>query len=176
MNPEADPQHMTYRTASAFCLTAAVWFALSTTVGLMAAGYLIAPDFMANIGWLVFSRIRPVHVNLVLLGFVTPGLLATAFYIVPRLLRTELYSEKLGVTSVVLWNVAVIAGVVGLCAGHTQGREYAELIWPVDILVVIAFTLIFINLIMTVRRRKEQLLFVSVWYVLAAVVLTAATY
>jgi cytochrome c oxidase cbb3-type subunit 1 len=165
-----------YSTARAFCITSAAWFAFATSVGMIAAGYLIAPDFMANIGFLVFSRIRPIHVNLVLFGFVTQGFLASAFYFVPRLLRAELYSQKLGLAAVLILNLAVIAGLVGLSAGHTQGREYAEFIWPVDMLIVIAFVLIVFNLIMTVKQRKEPVLYVSVWYVLAAVVLTSATY
>ncbi|MGD9318862.1 MAG: cbb3-type cytochrome c oxidase subunit I [Desulfobacteraceae bacterium] len=165
-----------HRTARAFCITSAAWFAFATSFGMIAAGYLIAPDFMANIGFLVFGRIRPIHVNLVLFGFVTQGLLAAAFYFVPRLLQTELYSEKLGLAAAVVLNLAVVAGIVGLAAGYTQGREYAELIWPVDMLIVIAFALIVFNLIMTVKRRKEPVLYVSVWYVLAAVVLTSVTY
>lgn len=173
-NPETHNE--SYLTARAFCLTSAVWFALATTMGMMAAGYLIAPDFMANIGWLVFSRIRPIHVNLVLLGFVTPGLLASVFYIVPKVLRTRIYSEKLGIASVIVWNLAVVTGITTLSAGHSQGREYAELIWPVDMLVVVAFALVIVNMVMTVRSRKEPILFVSVWYALAAVVLTATTY
>ena len=165
-----------YRTARAFCMTAAVWFALATTVGMIAAGYLIAPDFMSNIGWLVFSRIRPIHVNIVLFGFVVPGLLASAFYLVPKLLRTELYSQKLGLATVILWNIALISGIVGLATGHTQGREYAELIWPVDLLIIVAFAMVFYNFIRTVGQRKEPILYVSVWYALAAVVLTGTTY
>jgi len=176
MMANSDSLKDTYITAKAFCLTSAIWFAFATTIGMMAAGYLIAPDFMANIGWLVFSRIRPIHVNLVLLGFVTPGLLASAFYIVPKVLRTRIYSEKLGIASVIVWNLAILIGIIGLSAGHTQGREYAELIWPADMLVILAFALVFVNLVMTVRTRKEPILFVSVWYVLAAVVLTAVTY
>ena len=176
MNKSSKTIPVSHLTARAFCITSGVWFAVATTVGLMAAGYLMAPDFMANIGWLLFSRIRPIHVNLVLFGFVTPGLLSAAFYILPRLLRTELYSEKLGLVTAILWNLTIIAGIVGLSAGYTQGREYAELIWPVDILIVIAFALVFFNLIMTVRQRREPILFVSVWYILAAVVLTAVTY
>jgi len=165
-----------HTTARAFCIASAAWFAFATSMGMIAAGYLIAPDFMANVGFLVFSRIRPIHVNLVLFGFVTQGLLAAAFYFVPRLLQTELYSQKLGLGAVVILNIAVIAGIVGLAAGYTQGREYAELIWPVDILVAVAFGLMIFNLLMTVKRREEPVLYVSVWYVLAAVVLTSVTY
>ena len=165
-----------YLTARAFCLTAAFWFTVATLFGLLAASYLVAPDFMANIGFLQFGRIRPIHVNLVLFGFVTPGLLGAAHYLVPRLLGTRLYSQKLGLVTVLLWNIAVIAGIVALSLGHTQAREYAELIWPVDVLIVAGFALIGYNLLMTIRRRLEPILYVSVWYVCAAVVMTGATY
>lgn len=163
-------------TARAFCLTAAGWFAVATTAGLWAAGYLIAPDFMANIPYLQFGRLRPIHVNLVLFGFVTPGLLAAAFYYVPRLLRTELFSQRLGVATALLWNLTVAAAALSLSLGHSQGREYAELIWPVDLLVVLVFGLVVFNLLMTVRQRREPVLYVSIWYVCAGVVLTSLTY
>ena len=165
-----------YLTAKGFCLTSAFWFVVATSMGLLGATELIAPDLTENIGWLVFGRVRPIHVNLVLFGFVTPGLLSAAFYYVPRLLRTELYSEKLGFVTVLAWNVTLVFAVVSLALGYSQGREYAEMIWPVDMLVVLAFSLVFVNLIMTVSRRKEPILYVSIWYACAAVVLTAVTF
>ena len=165
-----------YLTAKGFCLTSAFWFVVATSMGLLGATELMAPDLTENIGWLVFGRIRPIHVNLVLFGFVTPGLLSAAFYYVPRLLRTELFSEKLGVITVLAWNVTLVFAVVSLALGYSQGREYAEMIWPVDILVVLAFSLVFVNLIMTISRRKEPILYVSIWYACAAVVLTAVTF
>jgi cbb3-type cytochrome oxidase subunit 1 len=165
-----------YLTAKGFCLTSAFWFVVATSMGLLGATELMAPDLTENIGWLVFGRVRPIHVNLVLFGFVTPGLLAAAFYYLPRLLRTELYSEKLGFLTVLAWNVTLVFAVVSLALGYSQGREYAEMIWPVDILVVLAFALVFVNFIMTVARRKEPILYVSVWYACAAVVLTAVTF
>ena len=168
--PAANP------TAKAFTLTSALWFAGATTFGMIAAGYLIAPDFLANVEFIHFGRVRPMHVNAVLFGFVTPGLLAAAFYYFPKLLRTELYSHKLGVFSAIFWNITVAAGLIGIATGHTQGREYAELAWPVDIMVVISFSLVVINILMTIRQRQERILFVSVWYTTAAVVLTSVTY
>jgi cytochrome c oxidase cbb3-type subunit 1/cytochrome c oxidase cbb3-type subunit I/II len=75
-----------------------------------------------------------------------------------------------------LWNVALVAAVISLAAGYTQGREYAELIWPLDLVVVFIFGLICYNLLMTVKHRKEPVLYVSVWYILAAAILTAITY
>lgn len=169
-------EEQSYLTAKGFCLTSAAWFAVATTVGVLAAGYLIAPDFMANIGFLQFGRIRPIHVNLVLFGFVTPGLLAAAHYYVPKLMRAPLYSQKLGLLTVILWNITVLAGVVGLSAGYSQAREYAELIWPVDVMVIVGFALVSFNLIMTVRNRREPILYVSIWYACAAVVMTGTTY
>lgn len=166
----------THTTAKGFLLTSAFWMIVGTGFGLLGATELIAPDLTKNISWLVFGRIRPVHINIVLFGFVTPGLLAASFYFVPRLLDNRVFSEKLGLATVILWNIALIAVVVTLATGHTQGREYAELIWPLDILVIAAFGLVFLNLAMTVKRRKEPILYVAIWYVLAAVVLTTCTY
>jgi cytochrome c oxidase cbb3-type subunit 1 len=163
-------------TAKAFTLTSALWFAGATTFGMIAAGYLIAPDFLANIEYIHFGRVRPMHVNAVLFGFVTPGLLAAAFYYFPKLLRTELYSHKLGVFSAIFWNVTVATGLIGIALGHTQGREYAELAWPVDIMVVISFSMVVFNILMTIRQRKESILFVAIWYTTAAMVLTSVTY
>ncbi|MBW1982769.1 MAG: cbb3-type cytochrome c oxidase subunit I [Deltaproteobacteria bacterium] len=165
-----------YYTARAFCLTSAFWMMVATLLGLTGATELIAPDILENMGWLAFGRVRPMHVNLVLFGFVTPGLLAAAFYLVPRLLKTELYSEILGVGTVLLWNGTLVLGIAALALGFSQGREYAEFIWPVDVLIGAAFALLFFNIMMTIRRRKEPILYVSVWYISAALILTGITY
>jgi cytochrome c oxidase cbb3-type subunit 1/cytochrome c oxidase cbb3-type subunit I/II len=176
--PNHGPENLSNRnrTAEAFTLTSAFWFAAATSFGLIAAGYLIAPDFMANIEYIHFGRIRPMHVNAVLFGFVTPGLLAAAFYYVPRLLRTRLFSQRLGVFNAVFWNITIAYGMIAISTGHTQAREYAEFPWVVDIMVVVCFVLAVFNILMTVRRRKEPILYVSIWYVCAAVILTSITY
>ena len=162
-------------TARGFCITAAFWMMVATSMGLLGATELIAPDLVRS-GYLLFGRVRPIHVNLVLFGFVTPGLLGAVFYFVPRLLRCELYSERLGMITVGFWNITLVSTVATLAAGASQGREYAEMIWPVDMLVVLVFALVFANLIMTVVRRNEPILYVSVWYSCAAIVLTGTTY
>lgn len=176
MTSPSDEFTPTYQTAKGFVLTSGFWMVLATFAGFLGAIELVAPDLVGNIGWLVFGRVRPIHINLVLFGFVTPGLLAGAFYYLPKLLRTELYSEKLGVFTVIAWNITLVGVVVSLAAGYSQGREYAEMIWPIDMMVVAAFGLVFFNFIMTVRQRKEPVLYVSVWYACAAVVLTGTTY
>ncbi|HMA86878.1 MAG TPA: cbb3-type cytochrome c oxidase subunit I [Desulfosalsimonadaceae bacterium] len=169
-------EHSSYATAKSFCLTSALWMIVATFMGLLGATELIAPDMTENIGGVVFGRVRPTHVNLVLFGFVTPGLLAASFYFVPRMLKTRLFSEKLGVLTAVLWNIMLVALVATLLSGHSQGREYAEMIWPVDILVIFAFLLVILNFFMTVVNREEPLIYVSIWYACAAAVLTTLTY
>jgi cytochrome c oxidase cbb3-type subunit 1 len=165
-----------HRTARAFCITSACWFVVGTLFGLGLATEFVAPDFFGSVSWLSFGRIRPIHTNLVLFGFVTSGLLAAAYYFLPRLLRTQLYSEKLGMITVAVWNMALIAVVITLASGLTQAREYAELIWPIDLVVVLFFGLTAYNFIMTVRQREEPLLYVSIWYVLGTLVLIGIVY
>ncbi len=176
MTSESQAITQNFATAKGFCITSAFWMVIATAMGLLGATELMAPDLLENVEWLVFGRVRPIHVNLVLFGFVTPGLLSAAFYFVPKLLRTELYSEKLGKITVFIWNVMLAAGVVSLAAGKTQGREYAELIWPVDMMVVFVFGLVIFNILMTVKQRREPILYVSIWYVCAGLILTAVTY
>jgi cytochrome c oxidase cbb3-type subunit 1 len=167
---------ISYPTALGFALTSAVWMAIATFTGLLGATELIAPDLTSAWGWLEFGRIRPIHVNLVIFGFVGPGLFSAAVYILPRLLRTSLYSERLGVLTVSAWNITLLAATVSLSLGYSQGREYAEMVWPIDVLIVVGLLLLFFNLVMTVRKREEPVLYVSVWYMLAAVILTASTF
>ncbi len=176
MNEKPIAALLAYPTVAAFCLTSAFWMLIATFAGLLGATALIAPDLTEGIGWLTFGRLRPLHVNLVLFGFVTPGLLSAAFYYIPKLLRTELFSEKLGVFTAGAWNVALLLAVVTLLSGLTQAREYAELIWSLDIFVIFCFLLVILNFILTIKHRKEPLLFVSIWYACAAVILTAPTY
>jgi cbb3-type cytochrome c oxidase subunit I len=109
-------------------------------------------------------------------AFVGSALLGSVHYIVPTLLRTPLYSERLGKFYLLLWNAALAAGVITLSLGYTQNREYAELVWPIDVGVLLVFALMFYNLFETLRRRRENLLYVSVWYVFGALIFSFFTY
>ena len=151
---ETQALESTNATSKAFALTSGFWMMVATFYGLLGATELVAPDLTENMAGIVFGRVRPTHINLVLFGFVTPGLLSAAFYFIPRLLRTRLFSERLGVFTVVAWNIALVGTVASLASGYTQGREYAELIWPIDIMVVAAFGLVFYNFIMTVNSTS----------------------
>ena len=169
-------QNESHGTAKAFFLSAAFWMFVGALAGLTGGIELVAPDLLGNIPWLVFGRIRQVHTGLVMFGFAGTALLGTAHYLVPALVRTPLYSEKIGKLCIWLWNLALAAGVVTLSMGYTQNREYAEFIWPIDIGVLVVLALIFYNFLMTVLNRKEHLLYVSVWYIFGALIFTFFTY
>jgi len=166
----------TYSTVKGFFLSSAIWFVVGTLAGLINATHMAAPDFLGNISWLVFGRLRPMHTNLVIFGFIGSALLGAAQYVVPALLQTPLWSERLGKTSLGIWNLSIVAGTVTLSLGYSQGREYAEWIWPVDVSVLLAFALVFYNLLQTAIRREEKLLYVSNWYIFAALIFTFFIY
>ena len=165
-----------HATALGYMISGGVWMVTGTFAGITAGTELIAPDLLGNIPWLVFGRLRAMHTTMVMFGFAVTMLIGAAFYIVPRMVKVPLFSEKLGIVSLVVWNASILAGVVALSLGYTQSREYAEMFYPSDVGVVVTFVLILWNLIVTVMRRKEPVLYVSVWYFVGGLLLSAATY
>lgn len=165
-----------YSAAKAFLVAGAFWFAIGTLEGFTTATHLVAPDFFANIPWLEFGRIRAAHTNTMLFGFVTAMLIGVALYILPKVLDTKLFSEPMGNLAALFFNAAILVGTVSLLAGQTQGREYAEYIFPVDVLIVIAFLFLAVNVVMTIAKRVEPLLYVSAWYFAGAMVWTFIMY
>lgn len=121
--------------ALAFIVAGAGWFVVGTLYGLASAIHLYAPEAFQNIPWLVFSRVRPAHVNTVLYGFVTTMLIGCGLYYVPVLLRRPLWSERLAWGGWALWNVVILSGPIGFAFAYSQGREYAEYEWIFDVLV-----------------------------------------
>jgi len=162
--------------ALAFLVAGSFWFLFGTTYGLFSAIHLMAPEFFSNIGALVFGRTRPIHVNTVVFGFVSLTLIGCALYYVPALLRTRLWSEPLGWVSWVLWNAAVISGPGTFSLGVSQGREYCEYIWVFDVCLVLSILAMIANVVMTIASRRENMLYVSVWYFAGAMLWTAAVY
>jgi cytochrome c oxidase cbb3-type subunit 1 len=154
-------------TVKAYFLSAALWFVLATSIGFINAIHLMAPDLLGNIAWLVFGRTRPMHTNMIIFGFVGTALLGSTFYLVPTLLKTCLYSERLGKVSLWTLNGSIAFGTITLAMGYSQGREYAEWIWPVDMGVLVTFVLIFYNFFKTAANRREKTLYVSIWYIFA---------
>jgi len=148
-----------------FMLSAAFWLIIGVSMGLILALQFVFPDLFQNVSWLVFSRLRQAHTNTVMFAWLSGGMIGLWFYILPRLTGRRLWSEPLGNLTMLLWNAALAIGIVGILGAHTQSREYAEFIWVVDILVMVALVLIAINLFVTMAHRVEPKLYVSLWYI-----------
>jgi cytochrome c oxidase cbb3-type subunit 1 len=167
-----------HRPVAGFFISSLFWFFVATLGGLFLASAMVAPELQAykNVSWLVFGRLRPMHTNMMIFGFVGSALIGSMIYIVPRLVRATLYSPSMGRLSLWVWNIAVATGTVSLALGFTQSREYAEWVWPVDIMLLLVMVIVFYNLLRTVAGRKEELLYVSVWYAFGALVFTFFIY
>lgn len=148
-----------------FMLTAALWLLIGVSMGLVLALQFVFPDLFRGIPWLVFSRVRQAHTNTVMFAWLSSGMIGLWLYIVPRLTGRRLWSEPLGNLTMVLWNIALLVGVVGILFAHTQSREYAEFIWVVDVAVIVGLLLTTLNLYMTIAHRVEPKLYVSLWYI-----------
>jgi cbb3-type cytochrome c oxidase subunit I len=162
--------------ASSFLVSSAVWLVVGTLMGLVLAIEFVFPDFARGIPWLVFSRLRQAHVNTVLFAWLSGAMMGAWLYIVPRLTGRKIYSELLGHVSSAAWNFALLFGIVSILNGHTQSREYAELIWGVDVAVMAVLITNAVNILMTIHRRVEPKLYVSLWYITATVVLFPILY
>ena len=162
--------------ATAFMVAGAAWFVIGAFYGFFSAIHLVSPEFLPNIGWLVFGRERPVHVNTMLYGFVGTMLIGGGLYYTPALLRTRLWSEPLAWLSFLLWNLVILSGPLGFAFGYTQGREYNEYVWLADMALMLSVALLIYNLVMTIINRNEKQLYVSVWYFMATFLWTAGNY
>ncbi|MDJ0766351.1 MAG: cbb3-type cytochrome c oxidase subunit I [Myxococcota bacterium] len=147
-----------------FFISSALWLFVGIAVALIAATELIAPDLLPADARLTFGRMRPTHINLVVFGFLLSGYFGGFLYVVPAVCRTPLFSERLANFAVWFWNAIVIGIVYALPHGFTQGREYAELPWILDVAVLAAVAVLAVLVFGTVARRTEKLLYVSVWY------------
>ncbi len=152
-----------------FTLSAAVWVVVGVLMGLTLALEFVFPDLFRGIPWLVFSRLRQAHVNTVLFAWLSGAMMGMWLYIVPQLTGRRLWSEPLGNGCALLWNLALLGGIAGILTAHTQSREYAEMIWLVDVAVMVVLLLNLFNVLMTIRHRVEPKLYVSLWYITGTV-------
>jgi len=162
--------------ALAFIIAGSVWFVIGTIYGLFSAIHLVSPEFFDNIPALVFGRTRAIHVNTVLFGFVAQILIGLGLYYTPALLKRRIWSEQLGWVSFLFYNITIISGPITFSLGMSQGREYTEYLWIFDVSLVIAVLTTMVNLVMTILRRKENLLYVSVWYFTATFLWIGGSY
>ncbi|GAX91078.1 cbb3-type cytochrome c oxidase subunit I [Effusibacillus lacus] len=163
-----------YTTAKIFIYTSIVWLLLGMILALLVAIKSIHPDFLTYNRWLqeyfTYGRLRPLHTNTVLFGFLSPAYFAMWFYIIPVLCKTSLYSERLGVFTAWAWSAVYAVGMVMLFMGRQVPVEYSEMPLVIDIPIIILVALMSYNLIRTILNRKERILYVTLWYFLGTMV------
>src|SRR6059036_3819716 len=158
-------------------LSSIIWLTVVDLFGLVLATEFVSPEAFGGISFLSFSRIRPSHVNGVILAWLTMMYFGALFYMLPRLVGTRgMWSERLGIVCAWLWNLMFLLGVIGLLTGHSQGREYGEFIWPVDIALLVIWCANIWNILATVAVRTIRPLYVSVWFFIASPLWLAVDY
>jgi len=144
-----------------------IWGITAFTVGLTAAIQLYWPALNLNIGWMTFSRIRPLHTNVAIFAFVGNVIFMGVYYSLQRLLKTRMFSDLLGKIHFWGWQLIILSAAITLPLGYTVSKEYAELEWPIDILITIIWVIFGINMIGTIMKRREKHLYVAIWFYIA---------
>jgi cytochrome c oxidase cbb3-type subunit 1 len=148
------------------CLTlAVVWLVLASVAGLISSIKMHEPDWWVQYGWITFGRIRPIHLNMVAYGWCSLAGIGVAIWLIPRLLKTELVGARYALVGGALWTIGVFAGTVAIAMGYSDGLEWLEYPWQIDILLVIGGALVGVPLWLTLLNRKVKHLYVSVWYI-----------
>ena len=148
------------------CLTlAVVWLVLASLAGLISSIKMHEPDWWVQYGWITFGRIRPIHLNMVAYGWCSLAGIGVAIWLIPRLLKTELVGAKYALVGGALWTIGVFAGTVAIAMGYSDGLEWLEYPWQIDILLVVGGALVGVPLWLTLLNRKVKHLYVSVWYI-----------
>src|SRR5512138_3497324 len=138
------------RSAFGFLAAASLFFVVSGLIALIIAAKLNFPTLLGSVSWLTFGRLRPIHTNGMLFGWLLAADMGLCFYLVPRLCGVALWSERLGLATLGLWMAIVLGAVVTLASGSNQGLEYAELPLALDVAVVVAWVMFAVNIFATV--------------------------
>ncbi|MGH8857036.1 MAG: cbb3-type cytochrome c oxidase subunit I [Polaromonas sp.] len=151
-----------------FIAFACMWLLVGSLAGLTSSIKLHEPDWLTSQAWLTFGRIRTVHLTAVLYGWITNAALGMMLWLLPRLLRTQLHGAIWAMLGGALINTGIAGGIGAVSAGWTDGMEYLEIPWQIAIFIFVGFALVILPVLFTLVNRKVEHLYVSVWYMVAA--------
>ena len=157
----------------AFALATVFWGIIGMSVGVLIALQLVFPELNTPWEYFHFGRLRPLHTNAVIFAFGGNALIGTSYYIVQRTCQARLFSDALSKFTFWGWQTVIVAAAITLPLGMTTTHEYAELEWPIDILIAVVWVAYAINFIGTIARRKPQHIYVANWFFLAFVITIA---
>jgi len=162
-----------YKVVKQFTIATVVWGVVGMLVGVFIAAQLAWPALNFDIAWLSYGRLRPLHTNAVIFAFGGCGLFATSYYVVQRTSQVRLFSDQLAAFTFWGWQLVIVAAAITLPLGMTQAKEYAELEWPIDILIALVWVSYAVVFFGTLLKRKVSHIYVANWF-FGAFILTVA--
>src|SRR5664279_3808397 len=161
------------RIVRAFAIATVIWGLVGMSAGLLIAVELFFPGANLNLQFITFGRLRPVHTNAVIFAFVGNGMFMGIYYSLQRLCKARMFSDALSWVNFWGWQAIIVSAAITLPLGYTTGKEYAELEWPIDILIALVWVIFGINMFGTILKRRERHLYVAIWFYIATVVTVA---
>jgi cytochrome c oxidase cbb3-type subunit I len=169
----AQEETYNYKVVRQFAIVTIIWGIVGMLVGVVIAAQLAWPALNFDIPWLTFSRLRPLHTNAVIFAFGGSALFASSYYIVQRTCATRLFSDGLAAFTFWGWQLVIVLAAISFPLGITQSKEYAELEWPIDILIAVVWVAYAIVFFGTLAKRKTPHIYVANWF-FAAYIITIA--
>jgi cytochrome c oxidase cbb3-type subunit 1 len=161
------------RVVRQFAVMTIVWGIVGMAVGVLIAAQLLWPALNFDVPWLTFGRLRPLHTNAVIFAFGGSGLFASSYYIVQRTSHVRLFAERLASFTFWGWQTIILLAAITLPLGLTSGKEYAELEWPIDLLIAVVWVAYAIVFFGTLVKRRVKHIYVANWF-FAAYIITIA--
>lgn len=152
-----------YQVVRQFTVMTVIWGVVGMLVGVIIAAQLVWPE-LNFVEWLSYGRLRPLHTNAVIFAFGGCSLFATSYYCVQRTCHTPLFAPKLASFTFWGWQVVILLAAISLPLGFTSGKEYAELEWPIDILIAVVWVSYAVVFFGTIAKRKTPHIYVANWF------------
>ncbi len=162
-----------YKVVRQFAIMTVIWGIVGMLVGVIIAAQLVWPALNFDIPWLTYSRLRPLHTNAVIFAFGGSALFATSYYVVQRTSQTRLFSDGLAAFTFWGWQLIIVLAAVTLPLGITTSKEYAELEWPIDLLIAVVWISYAVVFFGTIMKRRVKHIYVANWFY-GAFILTIA--
>lgn len=156
-----------------FALATMTWAGVAFLLGLLVALQLAYWPANGEVPWITFGRLRPLHTNAAIFAFAGNAIFAGIYHSTQRLLRARLFSDLLGRVHFWGWQFIILCAAITLPLGLTQGKEYAELEWPIDILITLVWVVFAINFFGTLYKRREKHMYVAIWFYIATIITVA---
>jgi cytochrome c oxidase cbb3-type subunit I/II len=161
--------HYDDKTVRYFVWATLLWGIVGMTVGLLIALQLAWWPANTHLSWLSFGRLRPLHTNAVIFAFTCNAMFAGMYYSLQRLCKARLFNDTLSKVHFWGWQAIIVAAAITLPLGWTQGKEYAELEWPIDIAVAVIWLVMAANVFGTIFNRRVRHLYVAIWFYMGSI-------